>query len=424
MDLLGKIFKSNSNSKIFVQIASYRDPELVPTIRSLIENCSNPDNLKVCILNQWHPDDNIDLSEWKDDPRFNIIGVEYDKTKGVCWARNILNQQYSGEKYTLQIDSHHRFIKNWDVELIDMLEGLIKEGIKKPLLTGYVPSYDPNNDPQERINTPWQLNFDKFIPEGAVFTLPAAMQGWQDMTSPRKTQFFSGHFVFTLGRFCSDVTYDPELYFHGEEITMAVRAFTNGYDMFTPHKVILWHEYTREGRIKQWDDDKEWHVKNDLSHDRVRKILGIDGKVCSPCLKKRLGVYYLGNERSKMEYETFAGLHFESRGVTTHTLDNLEPPSPKFETRDFYPKQRYEIQFPKNVLENEVEFDFWAIILQDKYGADIHRQDIDTDTIKYILEGSKDIVNIGGSYNGRDFHKWIVWPHKGDWSNKIEGIKI
>ena len=178
MDLLGKIFKSNSNSKIFVQIASYRDPELVPTIRSLIENCSNPDNLKVCILNQWHPDDNIDLSEWKDDPRFNIIGVEYDKTKGVCWARNILNQQYSGEKYTLQIDSHHRFIKNWDVELIDMLEGLIKEGIKKPLLTGYVPSYDPNNDPQERINTPWQLNFDKFIPEGAVFTLPAAMQGW------------------------------------------------------------------------------------------------------------------------------------------------------------------------------------------------------------------------------------------------------
>jgi hypothetical protein len=25
---------------------------------------------------------------------------------------------------------------------------------------------------------------------------------------------------------------------------------------------VVWHEYTRKGRTKQWDDDKEWGKKN------------------------------------------------------------------------------------------------------------------------------------------------------------------
>ena len=35
---------------------------------------------------------------------------------------------------------------------------------------------------------------------------------------------------------------------------MTVRAFTHGYDLFYPHRVILWHEYTRNYRPKHWDD--------------------------------------------------------------------------------------------------------------------------------------------------------------------------
>jgi len=35
---------------IFVQIASYRDPELIPTIKDLIEKAHHPENLKICLL--------------------------------------------------------------------------------------------------------------------------------------------------------------------------------------------------------------------------------------------------------------------------------------------------------------------------------------------------------------------------------------
>jgi len=48
----------------------------------------------------------------------------------VCWARNKLQQQYDKEDYTLQLDSHHRFIEEWDEELVKMLKNLQSEGYK------------------------------------------------------------------------------------------------------------------------------------------------------------------------------------------------------------------------------------------------------------------------------------------------------
>ena len=73
MDLLGKIFKRQDQNLIFVQILSYRDPLLVSTLKDLFYKASKPDNLRVYVLNQWHPDDNIDLSDFKDDSRVRFF---------------------------------------------------------------------------------------------------------------------------------------------------------------------------------------------------------------------------------------------------------------------------------------------------------------------------------------------------------------
>ena len=54
---------------IFVQIASYRDPQLVPTIRDLISNAKHPENLKICIAHQHDvkKDGWDNLNEFKND---------------------------------------------------------------------------------------------------------------------------------------------------------------------------------------------------------------------------------------------------------------------------------------------------------------------------------------------------------------------
>jgi len=122
--------------RIFVQIASYRDPQLIPTIKNMLENSKFPENLRLSIARQYHVDDNFDdLSEFKTDERFKVIDIPYTESKGVCWARNLTQQQYDGEEYTLQIDSHMRFEKDWDEMLIGMIKQLQDKGHKKPLLT-------------------------------------------------------------------------------------------------------------------------------------------------------------------------------------------------------------------------------------------------------------------------------------------------
>ena len=126
--------------------------------------------------------------------------------------------------------------------------------------------------------------------------------------------------------------HDENYYFHGEEISIGVRAFTHGYDLFHPHKVLIWHEYERKGRVKQWDIDKKWVDKNNSSHLRNRKLFSMDGEVYNP---EEFGIYGFGNERTLKDYEIYSGLKFSNRAVQQYTLDKHYPPNPQiFQTEE------------------------------------------------------------------------------------------
>jgi glycosyltransferase involved in cell wall biosynthesis len=413
------------NKKIFIQIASYRDPELNNTLKDCIEKSKNPDNLVFSICWQHSKDDEWDnLDLYKDDPRFKIIDVDYKESKGACWARNTLQQQYDGEQYTLQLDSHHRFIENWDSELINMLEDLRSKGHEKPLLTSYISSYNPENDPDGRVKVPWLMNFDRFIPEGAVFFLPATIPGWDKMTEPIPARFYSAHFAFSLGSFVVEVPHDPNYYFHGEEISIAVRAYTWGYDLFHPHKIIAWHEYTRKGRTKQWDDDKKWHLRNTDSHLRNRKLFEMDG------LEKDLdfGIYDFGSVRTLEDYERYSGLSFKKRAVQKYTVDNNFAPNPplygeEFEN-SFMTIFKHCIDIDRSKVDKEMDYDFWAVIFENGNGQSIHRRDSTEQEIRGYLTNRDDYIKVWREFQVEERPtKWIVWPHsktKG-WLEKIEG---
>lgn len=411
--------------KIFIQIASYRDPELVPTIKDCINNAKYPENLIFSIAWQHSIDDVWDnLDEFKNDKRFKIIDVNYKDSKGACWARNLLQQQYDNEEYTLQLDSHHRFIKNWDEELINMIKNLKNKGYKKPLLTSYISSFNPENDPSERVMTPWKMDFDRFIPEGAIFFLPSSIDNFELLTEPIPSRFYSAHFCFTLGQFCLEVPHDPDFYFHGEEISIAVRAFTNGYDLFHPHKIIAWHEYTRKGRTKQWDDDPLWIKRNNDCHTKNRKLFGMDGEEKS---NGEFGVYDLGTERTLEDYERYSGISFSKRAIQQYTLDNNVAPNPPLYGEE------YEKSF-LNVFKHciDIGFDqvphndytFWAVIFQDIDGNDIYRQDAEPNEIFNMKNDPDGYCKVWRQFETKvKPTKWIVWAYslKYGWCDKIEG---
>lgn len=410
---------------VFVQIAAYRDPQLILTLKDCIEKARYPENLRFGIVWQHSLEDSWDnLDEYKQDERFRIVDVDYKESKGVCWARNKVQTLYQNEEYTLQLDSHHRFVENWDEILIDMLQGLQHEGHKKPLITGYIPSFNPEKDPEERVQVPWKMNFDRFIPEGAVFFLPTSFDSWDDKTKPLSARFYSAHFCFTLGQFCLEVQHDPEYYFHGEEISIAVRAYTHGYDLFHPHKVVAWHEYTRRGRKKQWDDDKEWGKKNEKSHRKNRKLFGMDGEVQDI----DFGVYGFGKERTLSDYEKFAGISFKQRAVTQDVVDKKPP---KFENtnmsdQEFEDSLCYLFKHCIDIEFNQMpynDYDFWCVAFKDEEGKDIYREDAQPEEIEKMKK-DPDRYKIWRSFETRKRPKsWLVWPHSvsNGWQSPITG---
>jgi glycosyltransferase involved in cell wall biosynthesis len=411
---------------IFVQIASYRDPQLIPTIDDMLENAKYPENLRIGICHQYHPDDKFsNLTKYRLDDRFRIIDVLYSESKGACWARHQIQQVYSGETYTLQIDSHMRFEENWDETLILMLQQLQDKGFEKPLLTGYVSSFNPNNDPEGRVKEPWRMAFDRFIPEGAVFFLPETIPNWQQLTEPVPARFYSAHFAFTLGKFSEEVQHDPEFYFHGEEISIGVRAYTHGYDLFHPHKVVIWHEYTREGRTKQWDDDKDWVNKNNLAHKKNRQLFGMDGEE----IELDFGKYGFGTERTLRDYEIYSGLLFSKRAVQQHTLDKNYPPNPTiYETEEewlssFATIFKHCIDLSFSQLP-EKDYDFWVVAFHGENDETLFRKDADVNEINRLMNDSGGYVKLWREFQTTHKPKyWVVWPHSKskDWCERITG---
>jgi hypothetical protein len=285
-----------NNNKIFIQIASYRDPQLPFTIDNCIENADKPENLSFGIC--WQHSETENMDKYINDTRFKIISVHYTQTKGCCWARHKVQQLYDNEQYTLQLDSHHRFVKGWDTILINMYNNLKNNGHKKPLITAYLPSYNPENDPAERTLTPWRIDLKEITKEKQVLFIPSFINNFASITEPLVAKFYSAHFAFTTGVFVKEVPHDPELYFTGEEMSITVRAYTYGYTLFHPHILIAWHEYTRKNRVKQWDDDKEWWKKDLHSKQHYLSIFTNKGQ------------YGIGSEKTVQDYIDFSGIDF------------------------------------------------------------------------------------------------------------------
>jgi glycosyltransferase involved in cell wall biosynthesis len=411
--------------KIFIQVASYRDPQLIPTIISALDTAKNPENLVFGIARQFSEDDGFDnLDEYHNDNRFRIIDILYTESKGACWARNQIQQLYKDEEYTLQIDSHMRFEKNWDDEFIKMITNLQSKGYDKPLLTGYVSSFDPENDPNGRTTEPWRMVFDRFIPEGAVFFLPETIPNWNNLTEPVTARFYSAHFCFTLGKFSVEVQHDPEFYFHGEEISIAARAYTHGYDLFHPHKVLIWHEYTRKGRVKQWDDDGDWVNKNNKAHKKNRSLFGMDNED-----ELDFGKYGFGRERTLRDYEKYSGLLFSKRAVQKYTIDKNYPPNPYPYQNDTEWINSFTVVF-KHCIDvaysqvPETDYDFWVVAFHNDKDDTLHRQDADENEIRRVMNDPDGYCKIWREFNTDEKPTyWVVWPHsksKG-WCDRLTG---
>jgi hypothetical protein len=303
-------------ASIFIQIPAYRDFELPLTVSDCIRKASGKNQLHFGIHNCISFPEEVTLSDSTEiyAKISHSISIAPENI-GLQQSRYIANEFYDDEDYYLQIDSHMRFVENWDTILVEGILRYQEMGLPKPLITQYPPTYGYDDDLKER-----EIVVTDFYQCGIWFG--ENIRQFEDTLIPSQTAMVisdncgfissvSGGSIFTLGGFAK-IKPNRKIAFWGEEPLIAARAFTHGFDLVMPFAHTVFHLYHSQQPFEKvrrhhvWQDHGEIWTKMDTeSKEEYRKIFE----------NREVGEFALGTERTLDEYEEFAGLDFRNRKI-------------------------------------------------------------------------------------------------------------
>lgn len=270
----------NYSKTIFVSVASYRDSQCKETLQELFSKAKNPNNLTVGICDQSNKKDEECgvIKKYKDQIR--TIKLAPEEAHGPLYARALITTLYHNEDYFLQIDSHTRCDKDWDVNLIAQIEELKGKGINKPVITSYP------KDVKDRFN---KLNFQLCKTINTNGGYPAQFDSVAKINGDvfKKQMIIAAGFTFTIGDFIQDVRYPASLagIFNGEEVLLSYYAYCKGYDVFSQKKNCIFHNYSQKGR-KIYSNDNVKKNK-DVEKNSMQKLLELLFKTKPKCVEGR-----------------------------------------------------------------------------------------------------------------------------------------
>lgn len=328
---------SNNESKnydvkpdlIFVSIASYRDNQCSPTFENIVKNADKPENLRIviCQQNSIFEKDCLKWCKKEKGEACSVAKIErlsHLQAKGPTWARWRVQREWTGEEYFLQIDSHTRMVPHWDTILKEQLELCPSN---KPVLTQYPLEYDiveKGEGDQKEEN--WRVDTlrsglyvqkfgepDRFIRIQSDYTTTIRRHPWSSTC-------WAAGFSFSKGEFIKEAGYDPctPFLFFGEEMDIAIRAFTHGWDFFSPSVNVAFHNYKREHRSTFWENPQQKPLEV-LSRFRIYVRLGYIKSSDIPIKYKFIlnGIenFPLGKERTIEEWEKMSKASIKSQSV-------------------------------------------------------------------------------------------------------------
>jgi len=179
---------------------------------------------------------------------------EYEPSVG--FGRKQALSMYNNQDYILQIDSHTKFEKGWDTELIRMYEEAFKEtNNEKTILTAYLPAYEhDSSDTRSYYGRPKVAKYPFFMPE---FRFAGGLPSWRD-TSLSEGPFkvyapyvpcvkFNAQFAFSNRHFYEDSGLPETVLFWEEELIQTMNLLDSGFSLVFPNQVIpLAHLYSND----------------------------------------------------------------------------------------------------------------------------------------------------------------------------------
>ena len=301
---------------IFVAIAAYCEPHLEYTLRDAVRNARYPKNLVFGIVDQ-SPDNNKKLlQDCLGEAKLRYLHVVPEQSRGLNWARSLAFGLYADETFLLQIDSHTVFDEDWDQILIKQLVDLAWRH-EKPIISTYPRGFQFDisgeaikDDPIMHAVAVIRPTSDSSLKENDVQL--SFMGEYIDGNDPLPGCHIAGGFLFTLGNFINELPYDPQLYQRDEQ-SMAIRAFTHGWNIFHTAHVPLAHLYKEPGELEpslHWHPDWEalrevkYYVQMYRAQQRFADL--VYGR-------RSLGRYGLGNVRDLEAFARLSGIDYARR---------------------------------------------------------------------------------------------------------------
>lgn len=326
--------KTDPQETIFVSIPSYRDSECGKTIFSCLENASCPLRVFVGVLDYndlYHINVNAKSAydiqyklhgsgNYKDQIRH--IKMDYKECKGLLHARaQIERYLYKNERYYLCIDSHTRFVPNWDILAIQMWKSLhdpyailttFPPDIKNPRFPVYYARYD-GIDPA----TDLPLFRGEAFKNNSKICIPSLL--WS-----RRFAFGSAY----------QIQYAPYLDDGFEYLTchddllMSWYLFSKGYNFYIPYKSIVSHKWDTSYRPLMTLNQN----MQDIQKETINKILYIFGKQRI----KKYDIPHFGTVRTLDQFQQYLGIQFITNQITKYCQEGL---SQYYSEQEFYIKK-------------------------------------------------------------------------------------
>ena len=306
------------NPSIFVHIAAYRDPEIVPTIRDLYDKAANPKNIYVGVCWQYDSFKGEAPLEAPEGAQVRIANYLASQSQGVGWARYKAQKLYENEDFVLQVDGHTRFAEQWDSFLLTQWQHC---GDERAILSCLPAAYDQNTGTLKKAaasnRSPKHFKEDGLLELETIFLK-------ESPETPVRTVFASPKFIFAPAQLLADVPSDPVVYFGEEEVAVSIRMWSHGWNIYIPPYPPVYHSFNTTGKKRplHWKDNENW------SRLQKRGLLRYTALLSEESAQKK-AAFGLGQLRSLQEFTEFCGIDLVGRQLNVETsLRTQKAPTP------------------------------------------------------------------------------------------------
>eukprot|EP00529_Nitzschia_sp_RCC80_P023786 CAMPEP_0113522820 /NCGR_PEP_ID=MMETSP0014_2-20120614/45390_1 /TAXON_ID=2857 /ORGANISM="Nitzschia sp." /LENGTH=465 /DNA_ID=CAMNT_0000420897 /DNA_START=119 /DNA_END=1512 /DNA_ORIENTATION=+ /assembly_acc=CAM_ASM_000159 len=341
----------DGDGKIFVSVPSFRDGDRCgKTLIDLFAKAKEPERIVVGLVEQNYEENDpyclesyckeaagleiyrrqtirkdttkiiakVDRDECPHIHQIRKVAVHNVAAKGPSYARSLARKVLGNEEFCMQTDAHMTFAQDWDVKLLQ--EWAATENEFAVISTVPLNFKEQGTTPEFEVPRNCAIDMlDTGIPsytqlgDGKV----------QDLKKPLLAHTWNPGFSFAKCHLEESAPYDGLSTFVAgiESFGRFARMWTRGYDVYTPTRNIVFHNYQANPNghgVTEWMKPRYQRFR-DIGIRRMRTFLGFkdgleDFKV------DNLGIYGIGKRRSLEQLGNFIGIDMSTPRKRPHDL--------------------------------------------------------------------------------------------------------